>query len=744
MIPAAPRLHPRCHLIPDPPGVVLRRGKVDLRVTGADRTERLMAMLALLDGRPAEAALSALGLPFLRDGIRILEELDTAGMLVEHGRNGAAHLLPELPALDLLPGFAVAVIGSGAPAEHLAAELARAGAVVTEENARLRIVCPDGAHLAMLEEFDQHARKSAQTWMPVFRLGDDLIAGPIFEPNRPGCFRCFELRWLGLARSVECEMAYFRWLRGDGWRKETVSPAERAILIQHAIRAASGWLSGGTEPHRVSFLDLQTGQSNAPLLWPHPGCVVCGGTWPQRPGSTIWTAWQAADPGLPIERLADRLERVVDDRIGLVGRIETVALPLVETFLQQNGGGVARSPSLVAKVGQFAIPDVEKLTAGSTGICGGLEATDRLARLVAIVEGLERYCGPFSRPPHVVSPYQDVSGHAIRPTLLPLFSEAQYRQPDFPFRRFRPEEPLSWMWGYSLTHDTPRLVPRSAVTYGPTDDRLVDECSSGVAAGTSVVDATLRGVFEMVERDAFMIFWLNRLSPPRLDWDSLPEGFTTSAVAEIRALGHEPFALNATTDLGVPVFIGGAIRSDGKYPALALGAGCAFDPQQALDKAFRELLGALRWHHVDPEWSLKPPRRPDEVKRLDDHHTAYSHPQWLTRAQFLWSSTDRQRLDELAACARPGERPGEQLAAAVDIMRRHGMEVIAVDLTTPDVAETGIRVVRAVIPGLQPIGFGEHAARLGGQRLYRAPCRMGYRSVPLEEHELNRDPHCFP
>src|SRR6185503_15151733 len=126
MIPAAPRLHPRCHLIPDPPGVVLRQGRVDLRVTGADRTERLMAMLALLDGRPAEAAVSALGSKFLRDGLQILQELDTAGMLVENGRNEATPPRPDLPALDLLPDFPVAVIGSGACAEQLGAALARA------------------------------------------------------------------------------------------------------------------------------------------------------------------------------------------------------------------------------------------------------------------------------------------------------------------------------------------------------------------------------------------------------------------------------------------------------------------------------------------------------------------------------------------------------------------------------------------------------------------------------------------
>jgi ribosomal protein S12 methylthiotransferase accessory factor len=308
---------------------------------------------------------------------------------------------------------------------------ARAGALVTEKNARLHIVCPDGAHLAMLEEFNEHAWKGGQPWMPAFRLGDDLIAGPIVEPNRPGCFRCFVLRRLGLARSIQSEMAYFRWLRKGGWRKESVSLEESSALIHLAIRAASRWVSGAIKPGRLLFLNVQTGQPNGSRLWPHPNCNVCGGTWPKESLPAMWTGWQSADPGLPIERLADRLETVVDDRIGLVGQIETVVPP------PQAAAGV----SLVAKTAQFAFPHVEELKSDPTDICGGLQTTDRLARLVAIVEGLERYCGLFSHPPDIVAPYQDVSGQALLPTDLPLFSEAQYRQPDFPFRRFCPEEP---------------------------------------------------------------------------------------------------------------------------------------------------------------------------------------------------------------------------------------------------------------------------------------------------------------
>jgi ribosomal protein S12 methylthiotransferase accessory factor len=70
--------------------------------------------------------------------------------------------------------------------------------------------------------------------------------------------------------------------------------------------------------------------------------------------------------------------------------------------------------------------------------------------------------------------------------------------------------------------------------------------------------------------------------------------------------------------------------------------------------------------------------------------------------------------------------------------------LVAVDLTTPDVARRGITVVRAVVPGAQPIGFGRNGLRLGGRRLYEAPVRMGYASSETTEASLNPDPHCYP
>ena len=55
-------------------------------------------------------------------------------------------------------------------------------------------------------------------------------------------------------------------------------------------------------------------------------------------------------------------------------------------------------------------------------------------------------------------------------------------------------------------------------------------------------------------------------------------------------------------------------------------------------------------------------------------------------------------------------------------------------MTTPEVGELGLRVLRAVVPGLHPLFYGFHQRALGGDRLRS---RLG----PAAD---NPHPHPFP
>jgi ribosomal protein S12 methylthiotransferase accessory factor len=81
----------------------------------------------------------------------------------------------------------------------------------------------------------------------------------------------------------------------------------------------------------------------------------------------------------------------------------------------------------------------------------------------------------------------------------------------------------------------------------------------------------------------------------------------------------------------------------------------------------------------------------------------------------------------------------------VEMLREAGKEVVVVDITTPDIRDVGLHVVRVLIPGLVPL-HGNHSFQyLGAPRLHEIPYIMGWdKQGWTPEAGLNRMPHPFP
>ena len=72
-------------------------------------------------------------------------------------------------------------------------------------------------------------------------------------------------------------------------------------------------------------------------------------------------------------------------------------------------------------------------------------------------------------------------------------------------------------------------------------------------------------------------------------------------------------------------------------------------------------------------------------------------------------------------------------------LERHGIGAIVVDITTPDVASTGMRVVRVIAPGTvgnAPAAF----PYLGRRRVQDLAVELGWRERALDEDRLNYFP----
>ena len=114
---------------------------------------------------------------------------------------------------------------------------------------------------------------------------------------------------------------------------------------------------------------------------------------------------------------------------------------------------------------------------------------------------------------------------ALDPRSLVLYRENQYA--DLPYAPYRDESVLGWVPARSLVTDRSIMVPAMAVftSYNVrmTDEFLFPVTSNGLAAGPTLCEAVLAATLEVLERDAFMITWLNRLPGRPADPQSHPD-----------------------------------------------------------------------------------------------------------------------------------------------------------------------------------------------------------------------------
>ena len=128
---------------------------------------------------------------------------------------------------------------------------------------------------------------------------------------------------------------------------------------------------------------------------------------------------------------------------------------------------------------------------------------------------------------------------------------------------------------------------------------------------------------------------------------------------------------------------------------------------------------------------------PRRVAALEDHDLLYASPKTLRNFDFL----RRKPLSSISWEQDASSSALVKLRYLADHFRTTNTDLLYFDLTPPDLHEFGVYAARVIIPGFQPIDFGWKERRLGGERLYQLPQRLGLRSHRQTLEELNPEPH---
>lgn len=380
---------------------------------------------------------------------------------------------------------------------------------------------------------------------------------------------------------------------------------------------------------------------------------------------------------------------------------------------------------------------------GSHSACSGKGMTRTAAWTSCLGEAVERYSGGcWDLEEVVLRRRRDLDGRSVDPAELVLYRPEQY--PQLPYAPYSEETELRWVRGRSLIHGDMVWLPAIAVfmeyqVHSP-QEFLVPVTSNGLAAGPTLADSVLSAIYEVVERDALLITWLNRMPGRRHDAASHPDPDVRQLARSYQRRGVELALFEVPTDHPVAVFVGIAFQKGGYGgPYATVGMGANLDPSAAaraaalevgqVRPAFRE---RCRTHDAARIAELR--ANPAAVKTLEDHALLYADPAMAFAFDFLEGGRAEWPESRVASTA-------TALSAVLDHFRAVGQDVLYVNLTPRDLEPLGLFTVRALLPGFQPIWFGRGERRLGGRRLFELPFRLGLRDAPADLESLNPLPH---
>lgn len=149
---------------------------------------------------------------------------------------------------------------------------------------------------------------------------------------------------------------------------------------------------------------------------------------------------------------------------------------------------------------------------------------------------------------------------------------------------------VDWVVARSLTDGGQKLVPAFLVFMYDVGLKgtLFGSCSNGAASATTLEDAILHGLFEAIERDAWLIGQSNPYILPIVDYTSVTNPKVKEIISRVSQMVYEIITRDYTNDLTIPVFRTWIVDRNNYSRYAYNGFGCHISPEIALERSITE------------------------------------------------------------------------------------------------------------------------------------------------------------
>ncbi len=386
----------------------------------------------------------------------------------------------------------------------------------------------------------------------------------------------------------------------------------------------------------------------------------------------------------------------------------------------------------------------------------------REALIASISEAVERYCYRDFLPPAASikrSSYKAFSGRAIDPsTIVGVTKEVRNQSDNVFLNSYSSETEFTWIKGRSLLTERDTWLPLHLVTFNPIlrqeflqrrEPMIRETVSTGAAVGCSKTSAIYRGLCEVVERDAFMITYLNKLTPPQIPPASLQNPSFSFIKRQLHKHGLKLFLLQLPTDFPVHVVMAYIQSKQGRGLPFSLGFKTDLSLETACYGAVKEALNSrialqsMKEYYQRIDSSAEPKAGLFEDWFFRRAHPWLTNPAWEADITFLIKGHELE-TNEVKVFSPANDSYRKKLLFLNNFIKSENIEAVYIENTTKNLLLAGkesnypLRSFFVVMPTLQPMHLIEEFACYGGERLKSVPGKLGYK---IDQNFINKHPH---
>ncbi len=340
------------------------------------------------------------------------------------------------------------------------------------------------------------------------------------------------------------------------------------------------------------------------------------------------------------------------------------------------------------------------------------------AFIKAMSEAMERYC--LMMYPHfiedeiVFTTYKDLvsSGEDVIPSrYFQLFTAEEYQRDSFPFRPFQEDATYGWLQLPSLLKPNREiwvpaqvLFPGYRINHEKGEHRWSPGFSTGAASHVTIKNALYNGLMEFIEIDSYMIHWYAMRKADRIilegtNLNDLVNHWLDPSLYELVLL------YQVLPDLPVPTVSAFLYNKKGLIPFMTAGAQTDLDVVNCIYRAIMEaaavtMLGFGGYIYQPNEFIMT--TEIDKILDLDSNVAFYVKPSNKNVSIRLINDLhsgknvhfdDLPRFDHLKTVE-------EKIKTTLRMLANVSEHAVAFEITVPDVADLGFRVVKTYIPEL--------------------------------------------